>query len=272
MLCLPVNNVFTLGPLDKVSFVINMPSCVSRRSAPSHIQLIARSSKMRNRIMLVCAALAMTTTLAACESEVDNKPAAKVVETDKKTDGKKADTKVDEKKDEGAAAAGTAVVYTASPETSSIEWVGAKVTGDHKGGFKKFDGSLTVEGDKVTSLEFTVDTTTLFSDNDMLTGHLKGEEFFDVAKFPKSTFKATKIEAKVEGDHTHLITGEMDLHGVKKTIAFPATVKVAADKVTANTEFTLKRFDFAINYKGKANDLIKDDVLLKIKLEAPKKS
>ena len=230
---------------------------------------------MRTQILLIAAALAMTTTLAACESEVDNKPAAKVVETEeKKGDEAKADDKKgDDKKADNGAAAASAVkgTYVIAADKSSIDWVGAKVTGDHKGGFKTFTGDLTVDGGNVTALNFDVDTTSLWSDNDMLTGHLKGEDFFDVAKFPKATFKATKVEAKAEGKNTHVITGEMDLHGVKKTIAFPAAVTVADDKVTANTEFTLKRFDFGINYKGKANDLIKDDVLLKIKFEAPKK-
>jgi polyisoprenoid-binding protein YceI len=236
---------------------------------------------MRTQTLLIAAALAMTTTLAACESEVDNKPAAKVVEAD---DKKGADTKADDKADDkagdkaddkaadnGAATAGAAGTFAVAPDKSSIDWVGAKVTGDHKGGFKTFTGELTVADGKVTALTFDVDTTSIWSDTDMLTGHLKGPDFFDVEKFPKAAFKATKVEAKAEGDHTHVITGEMDLHGVKKTIAFPATVKVEADKVTANTEFTLKRFDFGIDYKGKANDLIKEDVLLKIKFEAPKK-
>ena len=234
---------------------------------------------MRTQILLIAAALSMTATLAACESEVDNKPAAKVVETEEKggeakTDDKKADGEKaagEKKADKGAAAAGAAGTFAIATDKSSIDWVGAKVTGDHKGGFKAFTGDLTVADGKVTALNFDVDTTSLWSDNDMLTGHLKGEDFFDVAKFPKATFKATKVEAKAEGKNTHVITGEMDLHGVKKTIAFPAAVTVADDKVTANTEFTLKRFDFGINYKGKANDLIKDEVLLKIKFDASKK-
>ncbi len=229
---------------------------------------------MRTQTLLIAAALAMTTTLVACESEVDNKPAAKVVEADKTTDDKKDDKKAgeDKKDDKGAAAApGASGTYAVATDKSEIGWVGAKVSGDHKGGFKAFTGELTVKDGNVTALSFDVDTKSLFSDAEKLTGHLKGADFFDVEKFPKAAFKATKVEAKAEGAHTHVITGEMDLHGVKKTIAFPATVMVEADKVTANTEFTLKRFDFGINYKGMADDLIKDDVLLKIKFEAPKK-
>ena len=62
-----------------------------------------------------------------------------------------------------------------------------------------------------------------------------------------------------------------ELHGVKKTISFPATVNVADDAVTAKSEFSINRKDFGINYPGKVNDLIRDDVLIKLDIRAPRK-
>src|SRR5258708_12640009 len=99
--------------------------------------------------------------------------------------------------------------------------------------------------------------------------HLKTADFFDVQKFPKATFTSTQIKA-AGGSNAYQITGILDLHGVKKTITFPATIKVDADSVSVNSEFSINRKDFGIMYPGKANDLIRDEVLLKLPIKAPR--
>ena len=222
---------------------------------------------------LICVALLAGFSMVgmtACKSEVDNKPAATV------TDPKPADAKPADDKpaaDPGAAKAPEAPAAAAKDlevdaAASSIEWVGAKVTGDHKGGFKAFTGkaSLNDKGE-LDKISFEVDTKSVFSDNEKLTGHLMSADFFDVEKFPTATFASTAIAAK-PGDNgaTHEITGDMELHGVKKTVAFPAKVSVEGGKVSAEADFKINRFDFDIKYAGKADDLIKEEVGLTIKL------
>jgi polyisoprenoid-binding protein YceI len=66
------------------------------------------------------------------------------------------------------------------------------------------------------------------------------------------------------------VTGNLDLHGVKKSITFPATIKVEGDTVEVSAEFAINRKDFGIVYAGMPDDLIKDDVLMKVKLKAKK--
>ncbi len=151
-----------------------------------------------------------------------------------------------------------------------IEFVGAKVTGDHDGGFKNWSGTATLGKDgTLQKLTFEVDTTSIWSDNDKLTEHLKSPDFFDVARYPKATFQSSKIE-KIDSDNgTHKVTGVMNLHGVIKKIAFPVTIK-SGKTVTASTEFVINRFDWDITYKGMADDLIKKEVLLKITFNIPK--
>ncbi len=227
---------------------------------------------MLKRVLMI-ALIAGSATAVACKSEVDNKPAATVEEPATGAEAAEGEegaaAEGEEAAGEEAAAAGTVDIDTAN---SKIEFVGAKVTGDHTGGFNTWNGTATLgEDGNLSGLEFTVDTTSVYSDNEKLTGHLKSPDFFDVAKYPKATFKTTKIETLEGEGGTHTITGDMDLRGVKKTISFPATVKKEGDKITANTEFTLKRFDFGIEYKGQADDLIKDEVLMKINLAIPAK-
>jgi hypothetical protein len=56
---------------------------------------------------------------------------------------------------------------------------------------------------------------------------------------------------------------------VKKSITFPATVAVSADKVDLTSEFFIKRQDFGITYPGMADDLIRDEVTFKLEIHAP---
>ena len=153
-------------------------------------------------------------------------------------------------------------------DDSTVGFVGAQVTGTHDGGFKAFDGKVSVAGGSAegSSVEVVIDTTSLWSDNDQLTGHLKSPDFFDVEKFPTSTFKSTSIAANDDGTHT--ITGNLELHGVTKQISFPADVKVSELGWAATAEFSINRMDFEIVYPGKPDDLIRDEVLIKLDLRS----
>jgi hypothetical protein len=55
-------------------------------------------------------------------------------------------------------------------------------------------------------------------------------------------------------------------------VTFPATIVVAGDSASLEAEFTINRRDFALNYPGKPNDLIRDDVVIKLSIKAKKAS
>lgn len=169
-------------------------------------------------------------------------------------------------------AAAAAVTYAFSEVGSSFEFVGAKVTAKHDGKFGAFRGTVQLVDNDATKSRVSaeVDLGSLTADNPKLTGHLKSPDFFNVEKFPNATFKSTSIRAGGEGGATHTVTGNLDLHGVTKQISFPAKVTTSADAVNVDAEFAINRKDFGIVYPGMANDLIKDEVLLKLKLNAKK--
>lgn len=164
-------------------------------------------------------------------------------------------------------AAGDVVIYTLS-EDSTIEFVGSKVTGSHDGGFHSFEGEISLVGGTAegSSVHVVIDTTSLWSDNDDLTGHLKSADFFEVETYPTATFTSTEVTLREDGTYT--LTGNLDLHGVTKKISFPAAIVVTDEGISATAEFSIKRFDFEIVYPGKADDLIRDEVLIKLDLRA----
>lgn len=157
--------------------------------------------------------------------------------------------------------------YAFGPANSTVDFVGSKVTGSHKGGFRKFAGELKVANGKLaeTGNKVIIDTTSLWSDNDRLTGHLKSPDFFNVAQFPTATFETTSVAQQTTNS---TVTGNLTLHGVTKQISFPADIKVADEAVDVNAEFFINRFDFDMKYAGKADDLIRKEVVLKLKIKA----
>jgi polyisoprenoid-binding protein YceI len=166
-----------------------------------------------------------------------------------------------------APAPAAAKTYAFSPANSKIEFTGSKVTGKHDGGFNKFVGELNVANGKLAGSgnKVVIDMTSTFSDAERLTGHLKSPDFFDVAKFPTATFVTTAIEPTATNS---IVTGNLTFHGVTKQISFPAKIEVTDDAVKLDAEFFLNRFDFDIKYPGKTDDLIRQEVVLRLKVDA----
>ncbi|HYX27271.1 MAG TPA: YceI family protein, partial [Pyrinomonadaceae bacterium] len=130
-----------------------------------------------------------------------------------------------------------------------------------------------LNGDPLQSVvSIAIDTASVFTDTPDLTKHLQTPDFFDVAKFPKANFVSTKIEPITGGANgaTHTVTGNFDFHGIKKSISFPAMIQVGPDAVSVNAEFAINRKDFGLVYPGKADDLIRDEVLMKLTLKVPR--
>lgn len=137
--------------------------------------------------------------------------------------------------------------------------------------FTDFDAKLDFDpkAPAKSALDVTVNTTGIDTTNPKLDEHLKSADFFDVAKFPTATFKATKIS--VTGKTTGTITGDLTLHGVTK----PVTLDVVLNKIGANplsnaqsagfgATTTIKRSDFGITT---FSPNIGEDVVIEIQLE-----
>jgi len=165
-----------------------------------------------------------------------------------------------------------AVNYAFSNEGSTLEFVGAKVSAKHEGAFKAFRGSISVvDGDATKSrVNAEIDIDSLAVEPAKLAGHLKSADFFDAAKFPKGKFASTAIKAGGENGATHTVSGNLELHGVTKGVTFPAKIKIEAETVSVDAEFAINRKDFSIVYPGMPDDLIKDEVLIKLALHAKK--
>jgi polyisoprenoid-binding protein YceI len=84
--------------------------------------------------------------------------------------------------------------------------------------FTDFTAVLNANPNDLTksSVEVTINTATADSGNGILNEKYKGEDFFNVNKFPTAIFKSTKLELKT--DTTGTLTGDLTLLGVTKPI------------------------------------------------------
>jgi len=131
-----------------------------------------------------------------------------------------------------------------------------EITGDPK----------TLEG---ASVKVTIYTNSISTKNKQRDEHLVSDDFFDAAKNPRITFTSSKV---VKENGKVVVTGTLDMHGVKKelTIPFePAFGKNGAGDDTWSFEGTLKinRKDFGIGADSVAAKLsLKDEVDLNLLL------
>lgn len=159
-------------------------------------------------------------------------------------------------------AAATGEVLPIDTARSEINFKAAKVTRAHDGGFHAFDGTVAVQDGAVTGIDVTIDMNSVWTDTERLTGHLKNEDFFEVETYPTATFEADQIAPVDSAGATHLVTGNLTMHGVTHAVTFPATITVTDAMVEAEADFIINRRDWEINYDGQADDLVENSVRL----------
>lgn len=173
-------------------------------------------------------------------------------------------------------------VYKINTSTSKMEWVGKKIGGQHSGDVKFESGSVAVKGGKVTTGDATINMNTINTTDlqgewkDKLDGHLKDGDFFNVAEFPTSAIKVTKVAYKKGKGTNAVITGMLTIKGKTNPIIFPATISVKDGKVTINATLTIDRTKWGINYgsgsifKEMADKAINDIIEFTLNIQAEK--
>jgi polyisoprenoid-binding protein YceI len=155
--------------------------------------------------------------------------------------------------------------YALTDKNTTIKFIGSKPGGKHDGGFKAVTGAASVTGNDLTTLTVTldIDMTSLYTDTDKLTAHLKSPDFFGVKSNPKSKFVSTKVEKS--GDD-YKVTGDFTMLGKTKSITFPAKLAVTPDGLTVSSSFTIDRTQWGMNYgQGKVDNDVKLTISVKAK-------
>jgi len=159
---------------------------------------------------------------------------------------------------------GIADTFSVDVESSSIEWIGKKVAGQHDGNisilygnvsrYLKTDNSIVING------EFAIDMTSITNNdieseeyNKYLVDHLNSSDFFDVEKFKTATIKIANNDLITNQDSLYntMITAEITIKGRTQEIVFPAKIIFSKDIAIAEGTINIDRTLFDIKYKSK---------------------
>ncbi|CAN5556336.1 YceI family protein [soil metagenome] len=89
---------------------------------------------------------------------------------------------------------------------------------DVDGLFKIFDVTITTSKPDFSDaiFELSADAASINTEVEMRDNDLKSANFFDVATYPKITFKSTSIQP--DGQNKYKLTGNLTMHGVTKSV------------------------------------------------------
>src|SRR3954468_12772703 len=109
----------------------------------------------------------------------------------------------------------TADEWTIDPSHASAQFsIKHMMVSSVRGNFQKLSGNVNLDEKDLTksSVDVTLDATSIDTREPKRDAHLKSPDFFDVAKYPTLNFKSTKIEKGASGGY--LVTGDFTMHGV----------------------------------------------------------
>ncbi len=121
-----------------------------------------------------------------------------------------------------------------------------------RGGFSSFEGTAQLDGTNpdASNVSVKIDADSFTSGQDMRDGHVKGEDFLNVAAFPTLTFSSTKVTPT--GPDTFDLVGNLTIKDQTHPITIPFTYVGTAKDPFGNVrsgfegETTINRKDYGI--------------------------
>lgn len=145
--------------------------------------------------------------------------------------------------------------WVLDPSHSNIKFsVSHLLVSETEGTFKISNASVLSDKPDFTDavINFDIDINSINTDNADRDKHLKSEDFFDAAKFPKATFVSTSF-SKVKGNNYKLV-GDLTIHGVTKKAVFNVIFGGIVNDPWKNTKAGFKattkinRFDYGLKW------------------------
>ncbi|MCC7264077.1 MAG: polyisoprenoid-binding protein [Candidatus Latescibacteria bacterium] len=168
-----------------------------------------------------------------------------------------------------------AETYQIDAGHSALDFGIRHLVGRTKGKFKEFTGAITYDEKAVekSSVEAVIKVSSIDTENEKRDGHLKSPDFFDAEKYPEITFKSTKVEKGEDGKL--LVTGDLTLHGVTKSVQLPVEILGTGTNPWTNlpmigfsTSLVVKRSEFGVNSWADNTGVLGDEVAVGISVEA----
>lgn len=169
--------------------------------------------------------------------------------------------------------------YVLDPAHTTIGFVArhAMVT-KTRGKFEDFEGTITVaENIADSKADVTIKSASINTGNDDRDGHVKGDDFFAVEKYPELTFTATSFNVDEAGNGT--VTGDLTIKGVTKPVTLDVESERLAEDPFGNTRFgfeattKINRLDYGIDFNAPLKTggvLISEEIKIELEVSAIK--
>jgi polyisoprenoid-binding protein YceI len=152
------------------------------------------------------------------------------------------------------------------------------VVSEVEGNFKVFDGTMENGKDDFSDarINFTVDVSSIDTDNEKRDNHLKGDDFFNAEKYPTMKFESTSMTPL--GDNKYKLAGNLTIRDVTKAANFNVTyggsiVSNGTTKVGFRASTTINRFDYNLKWDKATeagNLVVAKDVKIDVNVELNK--
>ena len=175
----------------------------------------------------------------------------------------------------------TQTTWSIDPAHSHVEFaVKHLMISTVKGRFAVVHGTvLTDESDPTKGhVEVEIDADSIDTREAQRDAHLKSADFFDVEKFPKITFKSTRI-SDVDGDSLKL-TGDLTIHGVTRPVTLDVTSEGrgkdpwGGERAGFSAKGKIKRSDFGLTWNQALETggfVVGDEIKISLDVELVKK-
>ncbi len=170
------------------------------------------------------------------------------------------------------------VTYTIDPAHSAVHFsVRHMMLSNVRGEFTKLSGTVKFDPQNAagSSIEATIDATSINTRDSQRDGHLKSADFLDVEKFPTINFQSKQIQLHTDGAQ---VTGDLTIHGVTREITLDVEGPTAEIKdpwgkqrVGASATAKLSRKDFGLVWNAALETggvMVGDEVKITIDVEA----
>jgi len=167
-----------------------------------------------------------------------------------------------------------ASAQTVNLESSSVEWVGKKITGTHSGTINIQSADLKFSEGELSGGTIVIDMSSIAVTDlsgggaKKLAGHLKSDDFFGVEEHPTATLVITEVtKAGLKNELT--VTGDLTIKGQTHAISFPANI----DAESGSAEIFIDRTKYGIKYgsgsffKNLGDKTIDNQFELRVKLD-----
>ncbi len=145
-----------------------------------------------------------------------------------------------------------------------------------RGRFGSFDGTVTVNPDNLleSGVEGWVETASVDTRDGNRDAHLRSADFFDAEKFPRMSFRSTKIEKA--GDGEFKVTGDLTIKDTTRPVTFTVSDEGRGKDPWGNRRWglsataTINRKDFGLNWNVALETggwLVSDQVKIQAELE-----